>query len=150
MIQYQILQTNITWTVWQTVRRITNEILEVKGLSTGVCVIESCFLFTQWKSALKTKAYRSYLCICIMSSIEVFHPLTWMGCLTSCQLILWYFVISPHIFWKYLLVLLLPEGDQGPWLYPFTPKSDKHIISPYTTTLESHIMVMSMKEMITN
>ena len=32
MIQYQILQTNITRTVWQTVRRITNEILGVKEL----------------------------------------------------------------------------------------------------------------------
>ena len=28
----KILQTNITRTAWQTVRRITNEILEVKGL----------------------------------------------------------------------------------------------------------------------
>ena len=33
MIQYQILQTNITRTVWQIVRRITNEILGVKRLS---------------------------------------------------------------------------------------------------------------------
>ena len=33
LIQYQILQTNITRTVWQTVRRITNEILGVKGLT---------------------------------------------------------------------------------------------------------------------
>ena len=32
MIRYQILQTDITGTVWQTVRRITNEILGVKGL----------------------------------------------------------------------------------------------------------------------
>ena len=32
LIQYQILQTNITRTVWQTVRRITNEILGVKEL----------------------------------------------------------------------------------------------------------------------
>ena len=31
LIQYQILQTNITRTVWQTVRRITNEIVGVKG-----------------------------------------------------------------------------------------------------------------------
>ena len=31
-IQSQILQTNITRTVWQTERRITNEILGVKGL----------------------------------------------------------------------------------------------------------------------
>ena len=29
MIQYQILQTNITWTVWEIIRRITNEILGV-------------------------------------------------------------------------------------------------------------------------
>ena len=33
MIQYQILQTNITRTVWQTVRRITDKILGVKGLA---------------------------------------------------------------------------------------------------------------------
>ena len=33
MIQYQILQINITRTIWRTVGRITNEILGVKGLS---------------------------------------------------------------------------------------------------------------------
>ena len=32
LIQYQILQTNIMRIVWQTVRRITDEILGVKGL----------------------------------------------------------------------------------------------------------------------
>ena len=32
LIQYQILQTNNTRTVWQTVKKITNEILGVKGL----------------------------------------------------------------------------------------------------------------------
>ena len=32
LIQHQILQTNITTTVWHTVRGITNEILGVKGL----------------------------------------------------------------------------------------------------------------------
>ena len=32
LIQSQILQTNITRTVWQTVRRITNEILGIKVL----------------------------------------------------------------------------------------------------------------------
>ena len=32
MIQYQILQTNIMRIVWKMVRRITNEILGVKGL----------------------------------------------------------------------------------------------------------------------
>ena len=30
------------------------------------------------------------------------------------------------------------------------PKSDKHIISPYNITTESHINVMRIKEMITN
>ena len=33
MIQYRILQMNTTRTVWQTVRRITDEILGVKGLA---------------------------------------------------------------------------------------------------------------------
>ena len=33
-MQYQILHANITRTVWQTIRRITNEILGVKGLIT--------------------------------------------------------------------------------------------------------------------
>ena len=36
LIQYKILQTNITGTVWQTVRRITNEILGVKGLDFAI------------------------------------------------------------------------------------------------------------------
>ena len=33
LIQYIIIQTNIIRTVWQTVRRITNEILGVEGLN---------------------------------------------------------------------------------------------------------------------
>ena len=33
IIQYQILHINITRTVWEIVRRITNEILRVKGLN---------------------------------------------------------------------------------------------------------------------
>ena len=36
LIRYQILHTNITRTVWQTVRRITIEILGVKGLRVTV------------------------------------------------------------------------------------------------------------------
>ena len=32
LIQYQFLQSNMKTTVWQTVRRITNEILGFKGL----------------------------------------------------------------------------------------------------------------------
>ena len=38
LIQYQILQTNITRTVWQTVRRITNEILGVEGLQDMILI----------------------------------------------------------------------------------------------------------------
>ena len=34
LIQYQILQTNIRRIVWQMLRRITNEIFEVKELKT--------------------------------------------------------------------------------------------------------------------
>ena len=50
LIQYQILQTNIIRTVWQTVRRITNELLGVKGLSNcafcqGLCHYSFPFLF---------------------------------------------------------------------------------------------------------
>ena len=41
MIQCQILQTNITRTTWQTVRRITNEILGVKGLRNDVSLLLS-------------------------------------------------------------------------------------------------------------
>ena len=33
MIQYQILRTSIIRIVWQTVRRITNEILGIKGFN---------------------------------------------------------------------------------------------------------------------
>ena len=33
LIQYQILQTNIMRIIWQTVKRITNEILGVTGIS---------------------------------------------------------------------------------------------------------------------
>ena len=36
LIQYQILQTNITRTVWPTERRINNEILGVKGLNVNL------------------------------------------------------------------------------------------------------------------
>ena len=32
-MQYQILHTNIMRIIWQTVRRITNEILRVKGFT---------------------------------------------------------------------------------------------------------------------
>ena len=41
VIQCQILQTNIKRTIWQTVRRITNEILGVKGLKWLTMIIQS-------------------------------------------------------------------------------------------------------------
>ena len=68
MIQYQILKTNIARTVWQTVRRITNEILGVKGLTiTATCVVVCMFVnhppYIEWdnvgnlKNQLKKKIY---------------------------------------------------------------------------------------------
>ena len=42
MIQYQILQINNTRTVWQTVRRITSEILGVKGLHAPRIISNFC------------------------------------------------------------------------------------------------------------
>ena len=50
LIQYQILQTNITRIVWQTVRRITNEILGIKGLNT-----------VKWLNCYTTSANQSRL-----------------------------------------------------------------------------------------
>ena len=50
LIQYQILQTNITRIVWQTVRRITNEILGIKGLNT-----------VKWLNCYTTSANQSKL-----------------------------------------------------------------------------------------
>ena len=50
LIQYQILQTNITRTVCQTVRRITNEILGIKGLNT-----------VKWLNCYTTSANQSRL-----------------------------------------------------------------------------------------
>ena len=44
LIQYQILQTNIMRIIWQTVRRITNEILGVKGLKGNMN--QNCSNFT--------------------------------------------------------------------------------------------------------
>ena len=35
-------------------------------------------------------------------------------------------------------------------LNPLTLKSDQHLISPYNITLESHVKVMRITEMITN
>ena len=43
-----------------------------------------------------------------------------------------------------------PTVEKEKSLHPLTPKSDKHIISPYNITTESHINVMRIKEMITN
>ena len=62
-MQYQFLQTNITRAVWQTVRRITNEILGVKGLIiiaysqgaiiwNGFCIIAAIIKLVEFLSAL--------------------------------------------------------------------------------------------------
>ena len=48
LIQYQIPKTNITRTVWQTVRRIINEILGVKGLQVKVKVLLASWSWPQY------------------------------------------------------------------------------------------------------
>ena len=53
LIQKQILQTNIIRFVWQTVRRITNEIWGVKGLTlytlTSLCIFSIQFFIHFFK-----------------------------------------------------------------------------------------------------
>ena len=53
LIQLQILQTNITWIVWQIEKRITSEILGVKGLNFLlfefiILLMKSFFLIKGW------------------------------------------------------------------------------------------------------
>ena len=55
MIQYQILQTHITRTVQQIVRRITNKILVVKGLTVQTNLLFTCFVQISLNSRLKPK-----------------------------------------------------------------------------------------------
>ena len=68
MIQYQILQTNITRTVWQTVRRITNEILGVKGL------ILYCSLATEILEALMVSLFTTNLLLNVVKLLII--PIT--------------------------------------------------------------------------
>ena len=55
----QILQANIIRILWQTVRRITNEILEVKGLNRKPKIVEEfssvreLFKFSTWTQSRK-------------------------------------------------------------------------------------------------
>ena len=53
MIHYKILKTNITITIWRTVRRITNEILGVKGMGN-----------------LQTKKKGSYFIFCFNEAVK--------------------------------------------------------------------------------
>ena len=52
----------------------------------------------------------------------------------------------------YVQLLLHPTLEKlyNTVVNPLTPKSDWHLISPYNITPESHIMVMRIKEMISN
>ena len=54
------------------------------------------------------------------------------------------------------MIYALLKSSSITWLYiycginPLIPKSDQHLISPYSMTLKSNIKVMRMEEMITN
>ena len=67
-MQYQILHTNITRTMWQTVRRITNEILGVNGLIDKlylrlVLVLAACTGACSWFST-PNKVTESVIYLC--------------------------------------------------------------------------------------
>ena len=53
--QYQILQIYMIRNIWQTVRRITNEIMGVKGLRYIVFVMKSILLYQTRKSHFDNK-----------------------------------------------------------------------------------------------
>ena len=41
-------------------------------------------------------------------------------------------------------------GCKNSWAYPLNPKSDQHLISPYSNTAELFIKIMRIKETIAN
>ena len=57
-MQHRILKTNIARTVWQTVRRIINEILGVKGLR--VVINTANLIAMDWDQ--KTQGYMKVIC----------------------------------------------------------------------------------------
>ena len=71
LIQFQILQTNFMWIVWETVRRITNEILGVKGLTLFLVLTWSFWLFVSFSFTL------TGLCDFFSSDIFNFFTLCW-------------------------------------------------------------------------
>ena len=61
LIQYQILLNNITWILWQTVRRINNEILGVKGLSKIYLISWQVCWRRQWNRERKKRCRSVWL-----------------------------------------------------------------------------------------
>ena len=67
LIQYQILLNNITWILWQTVRRINNEILGVKGLSKIYLISWQVRWRRQWDRERKKRCRSVWLILkCIL------------------------------------------------------------------------------------
>ena len=80
------------------------------------------------------------------------------------QGVVWSWSLQPMCFQDTLLCFLFPiyppnltsrhetiyQNDSVCLIDSLTPNSDKHLISPYNITTESHIGVMRIKEMITN
>ena len=67
-MQYQILPTNITRTMWQIVRRITNEILGVKGLNA-----EEIWIYKYLYASLSNQRYK---CIFPLLTLVLFTSVT--------------------------------------------------------------------------
>ena len=87
LIRYQILRTNITRTVWQTVRRITNEILGVKGLillKNGVILLKkNCYVTHLRNGLLRSFRYKSIDHFSVVVFLTHFPPETTYQQITS-------------------------------------------------------------------
>ena len=76
MIQYQILQTDIIRIVWQTVRRITDETLGVKGLgsrwdySVRTQIVKEAGL---WKATCRCRVFQFLLGVYDTVEIDIFN-----------------------------------------------------------------------------
>ena len=83
LIQYQILQIDIIRIAWQTVRRITNEILGVKGLTTHndlrMCFNSFVILIVWYIFSFIFVLYYSYFQLCRLSIIQSKYPVQYPG-----------------------------------------------------------------------
>ena len=121
---------SITWTRWQTVRRITNEILGVEGLrlqaytSNHQIIDKRNGIGMNFLLKLSNLIFHSSLGLSLTSFEQPSSELLTHdpALITFCY----------HIICKSLQFLFF-------LCWPYNPKSDKHLISPYMIPSELHI-----------